>query len=54
MKIVIKSKQKEIVLQGDNPQETIIKTFGWLLNPIIQSTGSFETAIKTLNWNIIC
>lgn len=40
-------------LQGETIQETLMKDFGWLLQPIMEQTKSFEKTLDKLNWKII-
>lgn len=40
-------------LSGETIQETLMKDFGWLLEPIMEQTKSFENALEKLNWKII-
>ena len=39
-------------LQGETIQEMLMKDFGWLLEPIIKQTKTFENALDKLNWKI--
>ena len=38
---------------NETPEQTIMKTFGWLLIPIIQKTKSYQKALEKLNWKIV-
>jgi hypothetical protein len=40
-------------LQGETIQEMLMKDFGWLLEPIINETKTFENALDKLNWKIV-
>ena len=40
-------------LQGETIQEMLMKDFGWLLQPIMEQTKSFEKALDKLNWKVI-
>jgi len=40
-------------LQGETIQEMLMKDFGWLLQPIMEQTKSFEKALDKLNWKIV-
>ena len=38
--------------KGETIKETLMREFGWLLNPIIEQTKSFEKSLDKLNWKI--
>lgn len=40
-------------IDGETEKDSVMREFGWLLNPIIQSVGSYETAIQKLNWKVV-
>jgi len=40
-------------LQGETIQEMLMKDFGWLLQPIMEQTKTFENALDKLNWKIV-
>jgi len=40
-------------LRGETIKQTLLREFGWLLNPIIEQTGSFGNALDKLNWKIV-
>lgn len=49
MKTVIECRGECLEL---NSQETIMEVFGWLLHPIIRECGSYEEALKKLDWTV--
>ena len=40
-------------IYGETIQEMLMKDFGWLLQPIMEETKSFEKALDKLNWKIV-
>ena len=38
--------------KGETIKETLMREFGWLLNPIMEQTKSFEKSLDKLNWKI--
>jgi hypothetical protein len=38
--------------KGETTKETLMREFGWLLQPIMEQTNCFEKAINKLNWKI--
>jgi len=38
--------------KGETIKETLMREFGWLLQPIMEQTKSFEKSLDKLNWKI--
>ena len=39
--------------KGESIKQNLFREFGWLLNPIMEKTKSFEMAMEKLNWKIV-
>jgi len=43
----------DILLQrGESVEEALLRELGWLIDPIIEETNSFEDALDRLRWKI--
>lgn len=51
--IVIKCRKEELELDGEDPYETILNEYGWLLTPIIEKEGNIQNALEKLNWKVM-
>lgn len=41
------------VNDGESVNDSLFREFGWLLNPLIEKTKSFNAALDKLNWKIV-
>ncbi len=39
--------------KGESAKSALLREFGWLLNPLIEKTKTFENALQKLNWKLI-
>jgi hypothetical protein len=47
---------EKIVLKlndGESAKDSLFREFGWLLNPLIEKTKSFDAVLNKLNWKIV-
>lgn len=38
---------------GESVKDSLFREFGWLLNPLIEKTKSFDAVLNKLNWKIV-